>query len=307
MSVMEPDASTSMLFDEDQYFTLQHVVREFNRENHEFKIQKRDLLRCAELNFISLKFNCPEDLRLVVFDDRNNVENTIGNYTYGNMVEILDYTLSPDQSDEYFTTHKVRPLKNNLLKPKGITSPEVQSKFLSSPYYFVPNFFVSEEFDPDYIPPPYEDSIVEISQLMLAKSDLTKIKFAVESLKRQVNENPISYERNTIVENSLENSDSNSQPAIVSSMHKINGNVAIREHRLAAEIKEAKKRASDPSSVHCVWNELVKMAHIKEMSLLENCSADEIKYGSPEDPQFFLKSSLKTRMYRERNKIAKLL
>lgn len=189
MSVLEPDAFT--LCDEDQYYSLQYAVKIFNKENPELRIQRRDLLRCGELNFISLNFNCRENLRLEVLDDRRKIEKEIGNYAYGGMVEILEYAHGTDLAEDYtFTAHKVRPLNLHLLKPKCITSPKVKSEFLSAPYYFVPNIWPKNELDPDDITPGYDDSTEMTSELMLAKSDLPKVKFAVEKLMQQVETTP---------------------------------------------------------------------------------------------------------------------
>jgi hypothetical protein len=54
----------------------------------------------------------------------------------------------------------------------------------------VPNIWPKNELDPDDNLPGYDNSTDMISELMLAKSDLPKIKFAVERLIQQVENLP---------------------------------------------------------------------------------------------------------------------
>lgn len=89
-------------------------------------------------------------------------------------------------------------------------------------------------------------------------------------------------------------SDTNSKLTDMAPTHLIHKLTKAREHKLAAEILAAKERAPSPDSIQSVWNELVKMAEKKEMSLLENCELDEIKYGSPQHPEIFTKKALRS-------------
>lgn len=183
---MKPDDTLNS--EEEQYCTLQYAVAKFNRENDEFHITLSDLLRFGELNLIHLKFKCYDNLRLVIWDPILNIENEIGIYLYGSTVEILDYKFDPEhiQEDNYFPTHKVRPINLDILKPIGISSPQVKSEFLRAPYYFVPEIYPRNLSNQGDALSSYGDCIVETDNLIFAKSDLPKINAAAERLMKRI-------------------------------------------------------------------------------------------------------------------------
>jgi len=174
----------SMVNDQSKLCTLESAVEIFNKQNPKLKIQKTDLLRCGALKFITLNFHCFENLRLVVFDEVRDAEVKIGNYAYGDAVEILDFELNSDMShdDSIFTTHKVRPINIHLLKPMTISTPKLKGEYLNEPYYFVPNMWTIDCAEQQNGNVGYDDATQMFEEIMLKKSDLPKIKFAIENL-----------------------------------------------------------------------------------------------------------------------------
>ncbi len=282
--------------EDDLYCTLQYATDKFNSENIGYDIQLTDLLRFGELNLIPLKFECHENLRLVVWDDQRNIENEIGTYTYGSIVAILDYSLDPDhvEAHNYFTTHKVRPINLDLLKNRGITSPKPRSEFLYSPYYFVPYLHPSEIFKSDDTSCDYEDSVVETHNLLFTKSDLPNIKVAAERLMNQ-SENTVDEidlkHRGEIVETE--------KPATAITQSQFSNNTfnkLSRRNHLDAAIDEAINLAGNTHTAD-VYIQLKELALNEFKPFTGNTDNGTLSYTDDNDIlQEFTKNALRKRL-----------
>lgn len=87
-------------------------------------------------------------------------------------------------------------------------------------------------------------------------------------------------------------------------------NIATKENKLATKktnvltsvINIAKEQAFDSSSANDVWNELVKLAKIRQTPLMEFVDGDGIKYQDFNEVKFYTLKNLRDKLARDKKK-----